>query len=118
MQNRWLKNGLLSLLLVLLIGTAYAADAEIHRHPLPASSKELVWEPLPTDGTKLVPGNYYLTTDYTVDQPLSTDIGKNISICLNGHTLYASKQAILVNWESTITICDCSKGKTGSIPGD
>ena len=50
MQNRWLKNGLLSLLLVLLIGTAYAADAEIHRHPLPASSKELVWEPLPTDG--------------------------------------------------------------------
>lgn len=117
MQNRWLKNGLLSLLLVLLIGTGYAADAEIHRHPLPASSKELVWEPLPTDGTKLVPGNYYLTTDYTVDQPLSTDIGKNISICLNGHTLYASKQAILVNWESTITICDCSKGKTGSIQG-
>ena len=63
MQNRWLKNGLLSLLLVLLIGTAYAADAEIHRHPLPASSKELVWEPLPTDGTKLVPGNYYLDRD-------------------------------------------------------
>ena len=58
-------------------------------------------------------GHYVLTEDVTIQNTSSLQIKKEVSICLNGHTLTISKR---FNTYNTFNICDChAEGKEGGI---
>lgn len=71
-------------------------------------------------GSTLKEGNYYLTADLTLSEPLA--ITSAVHICLNGNTLTFTDEAYgshlggrNANPEAELTVCDCSAEETGEI---
>ena len=63
-------------------------------------------------------GSYCLSGNVTYSGAgYSLAISKNVTLCLNGHTLDMDGYDITVASGVTLTICDCSPGQTGTIKG-
>lgn len=74
----------------------------------------------PAYGPTLKAGNYYLTADLTLSEPLV--ITSAVHICLNGNTLTFTDEDYgfhlgggNANPEAQLTVCDCSAEETGKI---
>lgn len=74
----------------------------------------------PVYGPTLKAGNYYLTADLTLSEPLV--ITSAVHICLNGNTLTFTDEDYgfhlgggNANPEAQLTVCDCSAEETGKI---
>ncbi len=77
------------------------------------------WQPLTTDlfgdaktssGTVsgymfMSSGNYVLTGDLELSKPIYIQYNQNITICLNGHKLSSTGQALTIS--GNLTLCDC-----------
>ena len=77
------------------------------------------WQPLSTDmftdaktsagsvtGYKLKEeANYFLASDLHLTKPLYNQLGHDVTICLNGHTLTGDSNLLTIS--GTLTICDC-----------
>ena len=69
------------------------------------------WTPLHevTTATQYIPsGNYYLEDDLTLTRLTDYDIGDEVIICLNGHTLYTDTSTINIVSGATLTLTDCT----------
>ena len=74
------------------------------------------WTQLQRSTSTITGGNYYLAHDVTTNGSIT--IGYNVTLCLNGHTLNIGQNTTLtVSNGATLTICDCSSEKTGTISG-
>ena len=60
-------------------------------------------------------GNYYLNGNCTTYSDIT--INYNVTLCLNGNTLNMGRNTLTVSSGATLTICDCSTEKTGTITG-
>lgn len=86
-----------------------------HDHKLHVDSATIEFVPINFVGKTLESGSYVLYEDVTADQILT--INGDVKLCLNGHTLDMATSHIYVTYGSTLNICDCSEGKTGTITG-
>lgn len=78
------------------------------------SHTELAYQPLTGDINwgDIPSGNYYLTEDTTITYKGYPTIkaGSIVHLCLNGHTLYSSENALYVlNVYGTLNLCDCQE---------
>ncbi|MBR4080884.1 MAG: right-handed parallel beta-helix repeat-containing protein [Clostridia bacterium] len=78
------------------------------------------WNALPSEGvTVSVNGRQtlYLNGDTTLTGPIVVSGGGALNLCLNGYTLTmgVDGDVITAGQNSSVTICDCSSGKTGKI---
>ena len=122
-----MKKKLLSVLLatVLLLTCiplgAVSVSAETHSHPICGTNcscadvhSAKTWQAFPTGTMTLSSGNYYLTSSIGFTGTNRLTIGGNVSICLNGYSIYKNGNSSVVIVESgTLTLSDC-KG-TGKI---
>ena len=73
------------------------------------------WDP--TETFNLEHGYYYLDQSYE-DLKNAITVTGDVHLCLNGHEMSdngRNAEFITVNSGASLTICDCSKGKTGTI---
>ena len=71
------------------------------------------WRGETVDGN-IASGNYYLAEDLTLSQTAYAVLGE-VTLCLNGHTLYVGSSQISINSGATLTLTDCGEG--GAISG-
>ncbi|MCI9085682.1 MAG: S-layer homology domain-containing protein [Clostridia bacterium] len=83
---------------------------------------DIIWTAWNSDNSlPTTAGNYYLTTDVTIDNSYIVPNGET-SLCLNGHTLQStdtSEDGKIINiWSNTeLNLCDCSENNAGKITG-
>ena len=66
------------------------------------------WRGETVDGN-IASGNYYLAEDLTLSQTAYAVLGE-VTLCLNGHTLYVGSSQISINSGATLTLTDCGAG--------
>lgn len=73
---------------------------------------EQTFDPLSSLSSTIGPGNYYLTKNLTNDTGDHITVSGNVTLCLNGRTLYLNGKHIIVPTGSSLTLCDCGRGGT------
>lgn len=73
---------------------------------------EVTFAPLSSLSSTIGQGNYYLTKNLTNDTGDHITVSGNVTLCLNGRTLYLNGKHIIVPTGSSLTLCDCGSGGT------
>ena len=86
-----------------------------HAHGVDGTAGDQTWTAWDGSGSLDTDGYYYLTKDVSTTDRTGISVSADVHLCLNGFTVSGTERAFTVSKDASLTICDCSKGKTGKI---